>query len=93
MDFDFGRFVCLVLTFLATSQVFVDGDFHKSVMSSACTKVLVSPLMLNTYALLYHVKLNNSISCTAYFASLSTVYSGECRPECPSPHQCPNVGL
>lgn len=30
----------LVLMVFCHSQVFVNGDFHKSVMSSACTKVL-----------------------------------------------------
>lgn len=33
----------LVLMVFCHSQVFVNGDFHKSVMSSACTKVLFLP--------------------------------------------------
>lgn len=78
---------------LVTSQVFVDGLFHKSVMSSACTKVSSLPFTLSSRALLYPVKLNRNILCTAYFVSLSTVYSGESGPECPSSHPCPNAGF
>lgn len=91
----FGRFVqkLLFLIVLVTSQVFVDGAFHKSVMSSACTKVLSLPTTLNSRPLLYPVKLNSNNSCTAYFVSLSSVRSGESGPECLSPHQCPNAGL
>lgn len=86
------RLLELIILFRVTSQVFVDEDFHKSVMSSACTKVSFSPLILNSCALFYPVILNYSNPCSAFFLFLS-VYSGECGPECSRPHQCPNAGL
>lgn len=60
------RFLVLIVLSLVTSQVFVDEDFHKSVMSSACTKVSFSPLTLNSCALFYPVILNNSNPCSAF---------------------------
>lgn len=69
-----------------TSQVFVDGDFHKSVMSSACTKVSGSSKAL----IARKTKVNHSGSCCIL---VSSVCSGERQPARPGSRQRPDAGI
>lgn len=43
---------CPQSSFLFSSQVYVDGEFHKSVMSSACTKVSVMSITFDNLSCL-----------------------------------------
>lgn len=54
-----------------TSQVFIDGDFHKSVMSSACTKVSVSLFKLFITASCWSLEqLMHCMFCFSFYSVL-----------------------
>lgn len=77
-----------VMFFFVIFQVFVNGDFHKSVMSSACTKVFILSACRG-------VEFDSRGSCATFFSlpTHSAVCFGEPEPPGPRAYQCPDSGL
>ncbi|TMS17718.1 Peripheral-type benzodiazepine receptor-associated protein 1 [Larimichthys crocea] len=70
-------------TFVYGYRVFVDGDFHKSVMSSACTKCVLENVNMSVPV---HISVQTLGSNGFSSNSVHTTYSNSCQKRPPLTH-------